>query len=216
MSLRIQFNDHLFCKTVKFFWVISLSIIIIVLSGCNIQLASKLDISDSANTIKMKRHQTEQTAISSITNSHNGQNDIHAEVLVEGETSLSTQIDQSTSLTYINLDKGETGIGDSLESDIVFWGAGGSSFFYVILPVNGAKKYKSDTDVETFMDCYQKLDNFGRGSIPDFEDGKAICVKTNENRLAVIKYKVGTFQLDEAQDIATITISYTIWDQIVP
>lgn len=202
---RFYFSHHYFSKTIKLIWIVSPLIFLIILGECNRRLASEIETRQSV-----------QTALPNSKNSNDDQNDMHAEVLVEGETSLSTLIDQSASLTYINLDTGETGSGDSLESDIVFWGAGGSSFFYVILPVNGAENYKSNSDAEMFMDCYHILDNFGRGSIPDFEDGKAICVKTNENRLAVIKYKDGTFQLDEAQDIATITISYTVWDQIVP
>jgi hypothetical protein len=90
--------------------------------------------------------------------------------------------------------------------DIVFVRSGGSSIFYSLLPVNGAKAYYPGVDDIGYKYCAENIKLYSNGSIPEFLNGKPICVLTNEGNLAIINYVQESFLNTESEIQAKIEV----------
>lgn len=104
----------------------------------------------------------------------------------EGKATLIYDIDSAKHPeAYLDLDTGS--VVDNAEADIALRIDGGTNFYTVLLPINGAMKFRlAEKEGLSLDDCRENLDNLSTTNIPDFPPGTGICVLTNRGRFALL------------------------------
>ncbi len=83
-----------------------------------------------------------------------------------------------------DLDIGE--YSDTGSADLCFTASAGSMVFYTLSPVNDARARVMGKTTTTLEDCYDRIETFSKGNIPELEISNTICFYTNLQRLAVL------------------------------
>ena len=135
-------------------------------------------------------------------------------ILQQGETTLRTRVNEIDPSTYFDLDTGNQVLSDTQKADIAFQGSAGTMVFYFLMPVNTALIYYGKGDSVSYDYCLRALSSFTKGSVPEFSDGKPMCVLTNENHLAMVTYNPDSIHQDHNGE-ATIRVSFVVWDPVV-
>ena len=135
-------------------------------------------------------------------------------VLFEGKITLFARINETEAASFIDLDKGQTGLGDQTRGDLIFNVSMGSDVYYLVQPVNGAAQYKTDDDVIDFDTCSQNLHSYRETNVPDFFDGTMLCVLTNEGRIAAVQYQGDPLHVGYLGQ-TSILLFVTVWEPVI-
>jgi len=119
--------------------------------------------------------------------------------------------------SYINLD--DLSNNNMANSDIELIATQGKSNFYnksyFLHPANYATFYFSGESIMDYDSCFAHLSEFQDFPAGWFPTGRPICVLTNEERIAVINYVLGSEMENEKDHLASIIFNVTVYNQIV-
>jgi hypothetical protein len=194
----------------KFLFFVTTFLIVLVCSGC---ILSNVDEKEGVTSpVEVKTSVFREATLTATSEREDKSHQV--KILHQGETTLRTTTNEIDPSTYFDLDSEKQGTGDPIKGDIAFQSSAGSMVFYFLMPVNSAISYYQMGASASYEDCFQALSSFTKGSIPEFNDGKPICLLTNENHLAMVKYIANSIHRAQNGE-ATVSISYIVWDPII-
>ncbi len=126
---------------------------------------------------------------------------------------LTLDVSNYAAYSYVNLDDLENS--DIDNSDMVYTVKNSKKIIASLDPMNSATLYSLGDSAADFLSCQSHLNDFTNNTAFLLFDGTPICFFTNESRIAIVRYVLGSINFDDSKQIETISFLVTVYNSKV-